>query len=134
MTNVIVCNLCTSWQVANREAVLDAVAGLSVTPTLQAGVFLLRRIQHVVTAQALRKEQSREIFNNDVGIRGSVFFSCKWWSAAVTGSLETVCKSLSLFALLCLLRIILPLDSLEVSFPVMANRLFRQFSRSEKTG
>ena len=47
----------TSWQVAHREAVLDPVAGLSITPTLQAGVFLLRRLQHVVTAQTLKKEQ-----------------------------------------------------------------------------
>lgn len=47
----------TGWQVAYREAVLDTVAGLSITPTLQAGVFLLRRLQHVVTAQTLEKEK-----------------------------------------------------------------------------
>lgn len=43
----------TSRQVTHVEAVRDAVAGLAVTPTLQAGVLLLRRLQHVVTAQAL---------------------------------------------------------------------------------
>lgn len=53
----------TSWQVAYREAVLDTVAGLSVTPTLQAGVFLLRRLQHVVTAQTLKKEKAGGIFH-----------------------------------------------------------------------
>lgn len=50
----------TSWQVAYREAVLDTVAGLSVTPTLQAGVFLLRRLQHVVTAQTLEKQKQNK--------------------------------------------------------------------------
>lgn len=40
----------TCWQAAHREGVVNTVAGLSVTPTLQAGVFLLRRLQHVVTA------------------------------------------------------------------------------------
>lgn len=50
----------TSWQVAHREAVLDAVAGLSITPTLQAGVLLLRRLQHVVTAQTLKTEKERK--------------------------------------------------------------------------
>jgi len=43
----------TSWQVVHSEAVLDKVAGLPVTPALQAGVLLLRRLQHVVTAQTL---------------------------------------------------------------------------------
>lgn len=47
----------TSWQVSHGEGVLYKVAGLSVTPTLQAGVFLLRRLQHVVTAQTLEKEK-----------------------------------------------------------------------------
>lgn len=47
---------CTSRQVAYREVVLDRVAGLSVTPTLQAGVFLLRRLQHVVTTQTLEEK------------------------------------------------------------------------------
>ena len=46
----------TSGQVADREAVPDLVAGLSVPPTLQAGVLLLRRLQHVVTAETLREE------------------------------------------------------------------------------
>lgn len=44
----------TSWQVASVEGVLDKVAGLAAAPTLQAGVFLLGRLQHVVTAQALK--------------------------------------------------------------------------------
>lgn len=45
----------TCLQVPHGEAVLDAVAGLSGTPTLQAGVFLLWGVQHVVTAQALQR-------------------------------------------------------------------------------
>lgn len=45
----------TGWQVAGSEAVLDAVAGLAVTPTLQTGVLLLRRLQHVVAAHTLMK-------------------------------------------------------------------------------
>lgn len=46
----------TSRQVADGEGVLDQGAGLSVAPTLQAGVFLLQRLQHVVTAQTLQKK------------------------------------------------------------------------------
>lgn len=34
----------TGWQVAGSEAVLDTVAGLAVTPALQTGVLLLRRL------------------------------------------------------------------------------------------
>lgn len=52
----------TSRQVAHSEAVLDPVAGLSVAPTLQAGVFLLRRLQHVVAAQTLKRENAEEYF------------------------------------------------------------------------
>lgn len=53
----------TIWQVTNREAVLDTVAGLSVTPTLQAGIFLLGRLQHAVTAQTLRKGKDQQRFH-----------------------------------------------------------------------
>lgn len=141
MTNVIVENIChknvlrTSWQVANREAVLNAVAGLSVTPTLQAGVFLLRRIQHVVTAQTLRKEQSREIFNNDVAVQryGGQYFSQTHVSGGLLLSQVPLSADIQIFR-----------NSLQIpqpfwivvspSFPVMANRLFRQFSHSENTG
>lgn len=49
----------TCRQVSNSEAVLDEVAGLAVPPTLQAGVLLQRRLQHVVAAQALKKRVSR---------------------------------------------------------------------------
>lgn len=45
----------TGWQVAGSEAVLDTVAGLAVTPALQTGVLLLRRLQHVVAAHTLMK-------------------------------------------------------------------------------
>lgn len=44
----------TIGQVTDREAVLDTVAGLSVPPTLQAGILLLGRLQHAVAAQTLR--------------------------------------------------------------------------------
>lgn len=50
----------TGWQVACDEAVLDAVAGPSITPTLQAGVLLLRRLQHVVTAQTLERREKNQ--------------------------------------------------------------------------
>lgn len=52
----------TGWQVAHSEAVLDVVAGLAVTPTLQAGVLLLRRLQHVVAAQTLMEGKGVENF------------------------------------------------------------------------
>jgi len=47
----------TGRQVADREAVLDLGAGLSVAPALQAGVLLLKRPQRVVTAETLRREK-----------------------------------------------------------------------------
>lgn len=64
----------TSRQVAHSEAVLDPVAGLSVAPTLQAGVFLLRRLQHVVAAQTLKRENAEEYFmsNESWGGRGGL--------------------------------------------------------------
>lgn len=46
----------TIWQAADSEGVVDAVARLSVAPTLQAGVLLLVRLEYVVTAQTLQKE------------------------------------------------------------------------------
>lgn len=45
----------TVGQVVGGEAVFDAVARLSAAPTLQAGVLLLGRPQHVVTTQTLRR-------------------------------------------------------------------------------
>lgn len=85
----------TSWQVAYREAVLDTVAGLSGTPTLQAGVFLLRRLQHVVTAQTLKKEKAGGIFHGatlmfpcrDMGVRVILYM---WSAADITGSSLTL--------------------------------------------
>lgn len=53
----------TSLQVLQGEPVVDTVAGLSAPPTLQAGVFLLRRLQHVVTAQTLHKEDTQVLFD-----------------------------------------------------------------------
>ena len=43
----------TSGQVAHSEGVPGWVAGLSASPALQAGILLLGRLQHVVTAQPL---------------------------------------------------------------------------------
>lgn len=48
----------TSRHVAYSEGVLDEVAGLTVAPTLQAGVFLLRRLQHVVAAKPLQTKNT----------------------------------------------------------------------------
>lgn len=63
----------TSRQVAYSEAVLDPVAGLSVAPTLQAGVFPLRRLQHVVAAQTLKRENAEEYFmsNESSGVENA---------------------------------------------------------------
>lgn len=46
----------TSLQLLQGEAAVHTVAGFSGPPTLQAGVLLLRRLQHVVTAQTLQRE------------------------------------------------------------------------------
>lgn len=71
--------LCTCGQVSNSEAVLDQVAGLAVPPTLQAGVLLQRRLQHVVTAQALKGTRVRRCFRGSekFRIRPQTAASCK---------------------------------------------------------
>lgn len=66
----------TFWHVAYREAVLDTVAGLSVTPTLQAGVFLLRRLQHVVTAETLKEKKGVKYFMSQTLIGSRVTLAC----------------------------------------------------------
>lgn len=81
----------TSRQVAHSEAALDPVAGLSVAPTLQAGVFLLRRLQHVVAAQTLRRENGEEYLmsNESSGVENTEIRrsgSNMWPDADITGS------------------------------------------------
>lgn len=48
--------MCTVGQVPYGEGIFNLAAGLAGTPALQAGVLLLRGLQHVVTTQALREE------------------------------------------------------------------------------
>lgn len=87
-----------SWQVAYREAVLDSVAGLSVTPTLQAGVFLLRRLQHIVTAQTLADSINTNIpaswvagrtINHRAAVTIEKVFS-SWHAVQLTGVLSSI--------------------------------------------
>lgn len=67
----------TSLQVLQGEAVVDTVAGLSAPPTLQAGVFLLRRLQHVVTAQTLQREDKFHVtFTFISRVLGASFGCC----------------------------------------------------------
>lgn len=53
----------TRLQVSRGEAVLDVVAGLSGASALQAGVFPLGGLQHVVAAQTLQKGKKRHLFD-----------------------------------------------------------------------
>lgn len=62
----------TSLQLLQGEAVVDTVAGLSAPPTLQARVFLLGRLQHVVTAQTLQGEDKCHVTFTSIVVT--------WWA------------------------------------------------------